>query len=43
MPVTDAIRGKEMDIFVLLESENEIASKVWLCDSAIKDPAATIE
>ncbi len=42
LPVTDAVRGKRVEVFVLLETENEITAKVWLCDSALNNPAETI-
>lgn len=43
LPVTNTVRGKDMEIFVLLETENDISSKAWLCDSPLNSPAVIIE
>ncbi len=43
MTVTDAIRGKDVAITVLLETEEDLPCKVWLCDGTDKTPAAIFE
>ncbi len=43
LPVADGLRGKDAEIFALIETENEITVKAWLCHSSLNNPADIIE